>query len=238
MNGEIANLYVLVGSDDAIWDKLKVGWAERKLKIDARNPDLIREVQAIPEDIRNWKYELVSFDADKFEQDITFHRISSQNIGYLPDTCDWNPLRIVSSRLRDFLEEEDPEGGLYYPFRYIEEESGSPLASDFWFWLPRRRLWFKPTETRGLDKQITYHTWGALGRQDTTWDMFNNKGFQKLVEEFPTWGPTVRMNDVVFRSDIHEKLKKTGFSGFNEASANNYLSQKPSDTVGYIYFNN
>ncbi len=79
--------------------------------------------------------------------------------------------------------------------------------------------------------------WGSHGGHDATWEMYHNTAFQDFVADLPFWTPSPTFGEVVFRPDIYQLIQATGFSGFQEAPADNYLLHTPEHCVGYIQYN-
>ncbi len=178
----------------------------------------------------------VAIDAAAVTERAASRSISEAGLKHLPETLGWNPLRLIGARLRDFLEESFPQGSLFYPFFAIDRETGASKPANFFYWLPCHYLRFKPNPKRSSDQAMTPHVWGALGRQDTVWEMYHNKAFQAFVEELPFWTPSPNFNQCVFRADVYHSIKAASFTGFEEAAADNYLRHTPEQCVGYVHF--
>lgn len=231
-----ADMYVLVGSDETLWERLSHEWAAGKQNVTGRTESLVRNRQSLPSGLDDWIYELVDLPTENLAALALPDRLPSSSLSFIPDTCGWSPLRIVSTRLKEFLLEEDSEGGNFYPFNYVDAGTGKETAGDFWYWLPKRWLRFNPNSKRGPDQAQRHQAWGALGRQDVTWEISHNPNFQNFISQFPYWTPSPRFQEIVFRRDLYLKMKDHGFTGFNEAASDNYLRQTPDQTIGYINF--
>ena len=173
-----ADLYVLVGLEsEGLWRKIAPGWAKDAPFIFARHKEVLREPQQLPPKLDGWRYEIVDVSDDDFSKRAIPHSLHLKSLESIPDTLTWNPLRIVSTRFKNFLETEYPDGSRFYPFSYRDADTDSVQSAELWFWLPRHYLIFRPKEKRGNDKLMRPQVWGALSDQDATWEMNNNKDF-------------------------------------------------------------
>ncbi|KAE9630502.1 hypothetical protein [Parasedimentitalea maritima] len=232
-----ADLYVLVGLEsEDLWRKISPRWADNAPFIFARHKEVLRKQQSLPPKLEGWRYEIIDVSDEDFRKKAIPHSLPAKNLEFIPDTFAWNPLRIVSTRFREFLESEFPEGSRFYPFAYHDPDTGAVQPAEFWFWLPRHYLIFRPKVKRGHDKFMTPQVWGAIGGQETTWEMYHNKDFQRFVEALPYWTASPSFNEVVFRKDVYHRIREAGFTGFYEANADNYLRHTPEQSVGFIQF--
>lgn len=230
-----ADLYVLVGSDENVWPRINVKWNETGRRILRRSPEIIATPQPTPLD--EWVYESIDLTDEGFHTHFKPAELSGSNFVHLTDTIGWNPLRIVSSRLRSLLESLDIDGGRFFDFSYLDSETKEDVRAGYFFWLPRRYLRYKPKEKKQFAKPILPSVWGVLGKPDVTWEMKNNRLFRNFVSELPYWTAGPGFDQIVFRPDVFEKISALNLSGFNEAPAQNYLSREPHHTIGYIFYN-
>ena len=154
----------------------------------------------------------------------------------MPDTLGWAPLRLVSARFKECVEGFFPGGSQFFPFFTVDPKSGTKEKADFWYWLPRNYLSFKPEVKRNHEELMFPHVWGTLSEPDVTREMYHNIGFQEYVEALPFWTSSPTFKDIVFRRDVYYTLKSSGFTGLVEAAEDNYLQHTPEQCVGYVKF--
>jgi hypothetical protein len=234
-----ADLYVVLSLEsEALWASLACELTEGvKSKFAFRERDIVlQEPIDLPDAMPDWYHCLVDIDPNDVVVRSTRRIIATEKLSLLPDTLDWSPLRLVSKRVRDFLITVFPDGSRFYPFLSKNASSNELEATDLFYWLPRHYLRFRPNPRRGSDQWMIPDVWGSLGGQDVTWEMFHNRAFQELAVELPFWTPSPSFGQIVFRRDVYKAIKESGFSGFCEAPAGNYLSHKPEHSVGYVHF--
>jgi len=232
-----ANLYVQLGlQSEALWSKISVDFAGGPRGFTARQEEVVRDQQSVPEGMTDWQYEHLFISEESVAQRATPVEMPSASLEIIPDYLGWTPLPIVSARLKSFLEVEFPKGSQFFPFSYIDSETKQQIWPEFWFWLPTHKLNFRPQEKRSTKQNMRPQVWGALGGLDVTWEMYHNKVFQSFASQLPFWTTSPMFNEAVFRSDVYYRLKEKGISGFKEANSDNYLRQSPEDSVGFIQY--
>ena len=234
-----ADLYVLLASgDEALWARLNSRIQEGiPSKLAFREHDAVhRRHLILPNSMPDWRHVQIAVDADEVERRAAARTISEEGLRHVPDTLDWAPLRVVSARFRECLEGFFPDGSQFFPFHTVDPKSGAQQRADFWYWLPRNYLAFKPKVKRNHEQLMRPRVWGTLGGQDVTWEMYHNTGFQEYVQALPFWTSSPTFNQVVFRRDLYYALKSSGFTGLEESAEDNYLRHTPEQCVGYIRF--
>lgn len=232
-----ADLYVLLGlQSNKLWDVDKLNLVDAPRGFAARDDEVLREPQLVPEEMDDWRYEQVYIGPEDVAKRATPVEIPNSAVALIPDTLGWSPLQIVSSRFKNFLEAEFPSGGYFYPFSYRDGRTKEVKHPEFWFWLPKHKLNFKPRAKRSPDQNMKPSVWGVLGGLDTTWEMHHNKAFQNFVADLPYWTPSASFKEIVFRSDVYHRMKAHGFKGFVEANADNYLRHTAEQSVGFIHY--
>lgn len=232
-----ADLYVLLGlQSEELWLGLQVNFADGPRSFAARHQEVVRELQILPEGMDDWRYEHIYISSEAVAKRATPVEVPTSSLALIPDTLGWSPLQIVSSRFKQFLETEFPDGSHFYPFSYRDSGTKEVKHPEFWFWLPKHKLNFKPHTKRSRDQCMRPNVWGVLGGLDTTWEMHHNKTFQHFVADLPYWTPSADFGEIVFRSDVYHRLKALGFTGFIEAKSDNYLRHTPEQSVGFIHY--
>ena len=232
-----ADLYVFLGiQSETLWGQIGVDFAGGPRSFVAREDEVVRDLQSLPKGLSDWRHEILSIKEEDVEARATPVAMRGSALKYVPDSLGWTPLQIVSGRLKAFLESEFPDGSMFYPFSFLSTETDQVEYPDFWFWLPKNFIYFRPAKKRGKDKLLRPQVWGSLGGLDTTWEMHHNTAFQEFVAQLPFWTPAPQFKQIVFRSDVYHRLKAQNFSGFVEADADNYLRQTPEQSVGYIHY--
>lgn len=234
-----AELYVLLSLEsEALWSSLDTKTHDSvRGRFAYREDEVIsREEQTLPPQMADWRYVHISIDEASVMARAASRTISANGLTNMPDTLGWNPLRLVSRRLRIFLEDAFPEGSMFFPFSSSNPAAEKSTPTEFYYWLPRHYLSFWPKPKREKHQWMRPQVWGALGGHDTTWEMYNNVTFQSFVTDLPFWTPSPTFGEIVFRSDIYKSIKAAGLTGFQEAPTDNYLRHTPDHSVGYIDF--
>lgn len=232
-----ADLYVLLSIEaEKLWSDLQINYSNRPRGFTARQEDVIRKPQSLPDQMSDWRYEHIYISPEAVSKRALPAEMRHDAVALVPDTLLWTPLRIASTRFKDFLETEFPDGSYFYPFSYRDADTKEVKQPDIWFWLPRNFLYFSPQEKRSHSKNMRPQVWGSLSGLDTTWEMHHNKVFQNFVADLPFWTASPRFAEITFRSDVYHRLKAEGFSGFVEADADNYLRHTPEQSVGFIHY--
>jgi hypothetical protein len=236
-----ANLYVVLGLESPeLWERMDLRRVEGvRSNFAFREKEIVkREQQDLPSQMSDWRYMVVDIDADEVANRAASTIIATESLSLIPDTLGWTPLRMVRTAMRDILLEAFPDGSRFFPFFSENKDSKELEATDFWYWLPRRYLRFRPEVRRGRDQLMRPSVWGALGGQDTTWEMYHNTAFREFVADLPFWTASPTFNEIVFRPDTYRTLKAAGFTGLYESAADNYLRNTPEQCVGYVHFKN
>lgn len=107
-----ADLYVLLGlQSEKIWDVDKLNLAVAPRSFAARQDEVQRKVQPLPDGMSDWRYEHIYISPEAVAERATPVELPDSALALIPDTLGWAPLQIVSTRFKDFLDGEFPDGG-------------------------------------------------------------------------------------------------------------------------------
>lgn len=231
-----ADLYVLhPNRSEDFWASLETRGDAPKGFV-AREPEVQKEDLPLPDGMEGWRHRVVSISPSDMEKRLYARRIGERGFSLLPDTLAFSPLRLVSSRMKEFLEGIFPEGGVFYPATFKISETEKLSEGDYWYWLPKNLLRFNFDVAERKHKTKTPHAWASLSDPCTTWEMGHNSVFQDYVKRMPYFTSSPRFRDIVFRADVYQTLKAEGFSGVKEAPMDNHLEDKKDYTVGYVIY--
>jgi len=230
------DLYVLNGSDDKYWETLLFKRDKTKSSIFWFMPELKKQKLDLPNAPDHWEMFEVSVDPEWFQEKAGADYISDATIERFHDAMSWTPFRLVSNRLREILDREFPGGSTYFPFWRHDPELGKVHEDRFWYWLPKYRIDFEPGERQQNLPPMKPHIWGAFGGMNITREFRNNPAVKAFLKDFPFYGKTSQFSQVAFQADVYQRIKAANLTGFNEANYDNWLKQKPQDTVGYIWY--
>lgn len=163
----------------------------------------------------HWRYEIFDCDAAGMAPLLTDYEIEDERADWMTDIFMWTPGAIVREEVRDFLEDTDPGGSMFFPTSLFGKPSGKELPGRFYQWFPKRRLFLSIDFEVPLSDRIYAPFGGRFGNKSVSTEFHSNKTLRDFVATLPIFcmGFTAH---TAFNAATFKALKAEKFTGLVE----------------------
>jgi hypothetical protein len=183
----------------------------------------------------NWRFEL--FEPDDagiapFRNEFT---IPDDRADWMPDVFQWVTFPIVRGRVREFLEDTDPDGSLFWPTRIFTSETQQELPGPFFQWLPKRHLFLDSDFTAAPDRAVRKPFGAPFGAYAEASELTHNRVLREFVQELPVFCMHFAMYPA-YNAPMFKALKAERFTGLIERDHDDWLQKDDKNwNIGHFF---
>ena len=192
-----------------------------------------RAKQALPDEIGEWEFEILTFPPEAFERFRSDVTIVAERSGWLSDFLQGSFV-MVRPAPRTVIDALDPDMNYFFPINVLDRDTGDLITGEYCYWVPRRRLWFRPKERRGSDKRLHRVSSYGLGRADVAWELANNTPLQNLLGTLPLWTLGAQNIFPAMSAHLFRRFKEEGFTGLPEVMTEDGDERDFSQCIGHF----
>jgi hypothetical protein len=162
-------------------------------------------------------------------------------LALIPDVFAWPELPLVSDRARSVLEAQFPDGSYFLPTT-ITAANGARTERDYFYWVPRHRLFFNNDKVAGKPEPKRADVWNFLPvfGNEGQWELIHNAALRAYLQGLPYWGFHFNLRSTLFTSRCFHALKAARLTGLVENTATDRVQHyeqppyNPWELIGHI----
>lgn len=172
----------------------------------------------LPAHIGPWDFFLLTCPEEAMLPLLSDLVIEDAYADWIPDIWGCHLALIVTSRVRELIEQIDPDFHYFYPMNIFLKEAGEAIPEERYFWVPRRRLWLKHEHGKKEVPPGAWTTWsqgGFSGRQEA-WHYQSNEIFRAFVADIPVWVEGLDTFSFAMSRSVFKRFKSEKLTGLLE----------------------
>lgn len=166
-----------------------------------------------------WDLQVFESSASELEAVGLIHEVAvrDERADWMTDIALSFPMSLVRKDVKEFIEEFDPQGSLFFPTRIIGRDSKKEIEGGPYFqWMPKRRL-FLPLDYKAPPGSVIPETFvdGKFGADGPLYQFQNNPLLREWMSKTPCFSVGFDYQ-VGFNAALFKALKSEGFTGLVE----------------------
>lgn len=180
----------------------------------------------------SWWHEIFECDQSALTDFLTDFDVDDDRIDWLTDIFLWTPFSVVSARVREFFEDTDPDGHMFFPVKLFAKKSGKELPGRYFTWIPKRRLFFTGDIDAPLENKVIKRWDGPFALSTYATELTRNQPLRAFANSLNTFCIGFRPS-TAFNSTTFHALKAEKFTGLVEREIDDDIDDDPTWNVGH-----
>ncbi|MEO1611981.1 MAG: hypothetical protein AAFU55_06470 [Pseudomonadota bacterium] len=182
-------------------------------------------------DIGEWKLEILTFPPEAFAPFYADVSVRGDRLGWLSD-IHAGSMEMVRPAVRAIIEELDPGMNYFFPMKIFNRDTGEVVSDEYSYWLPRRRMWFRPKDRPTGERRLGMPFEGPFSSDAEAWELIHNHALRRFVGEFPFWGLDWELTAPAMSASAYRHLKAEKFVGLQEITSTGVYDRDFNQNIG------